>query len=78
MQLVLKHTGLFLSTRENILNNFKIKIFPTENLDKITTPKPALEPTVFYTPKPKKKYTKKSPFKIYILSVKLEMSKCID
>ena len=54
MQLVLKHTGLFLSARENILNNFKIKIFPTENLDKIPTPKPALEPSVFDTPKPKK------------------------
>ena len=34
----LKNTGLLLSARKNVFNNFKSKIFPTKNLDKIPTP----------------------------------------
>ena len=46
----LQNAGLFLSAREKILNNFKSKIFPTKNPEKILAP----EPTVFDTLKPTK------------------------
>ena len=34
----LKNAGLFLTWREKILKNFKSKIIPTKNPDKIPTP----------------------------------------
>ena len=41
--------GLLLSATENVLNNFKNRLFPIKNLDKISssepTPEPAKEPT---------------------------------
>ena len=52
----------FLSARENILNNFKSKTFPTKNPHKLPTP----EPTVFDTPKPIKEQTKKSSSKLKV------------
>ena len=44
---------LFFSAREKMLNNFKSKISPTKNSDKILTPGPA----VFATFKPAKERT---------------------
>ena len=55
----LKNAGLFLRAREKILNNFKSKIFPTKNPEKILAPKPAPD-----TLKPTKDQNKKSPFKL--------------
>ena len=43
----LKNTGLLLSAREKIVNNFKSKLFPTRNLEP--------EPAVFDVPKLTKK-----------------------
>ena len=64
----LKNARLLLSARENVLNNFKSKIFPTTNSDEIPTTEPAPEPTpepvVFDTPKPTKEQIKKSPVKL--------------
>ena len=67
----LNNFGLFLRAREKTLNNFKSKVFPIRNLDKIPTlepthdPAPELipEPTVFDTYKPTKERTKKLLFK---------------
>ena len=39
----LKNVGLFLGARKNVHNDFKSRIFPIKNLDKITTPDPAPE-----------------------------------
>ena len=36
--------GLLFSAREKVLNNFKIRLFPIKNLDKISTPEPAAVP----------------------------------
>ena len=52
---------LFFSAREKILNNFKSKISPTKNSDKILTP----EPAVFAKFKPAKERTYKSLSKFY-------------
>ena len=43
----LNNVGLFLSAIKNILDNFKRKIFPIKNLDKIPAPESTSEPTVF-------------------------------
>ena len=51
----LKNARLFLSAREKILNNFKNKIFPIKNSDKILTPEPQLNQHAFARPKPTKK-----------------------
>ena len=56
----LNSTGLFLSARENILQNFKSKIFPTTNLGKIPTPKPAPVSATEPTPDSKPDLTPKS------------------
>ena len=47
----LNNIGLFLSAREKILNNFRIKIFSTKNT--IPAPKQAPEPTPETVPAPK-------------------------
>ena len=51
-----------LSARENILNNFKSKIFLTKNPDQIPTP----QSTVIDAPKPIKEQTKKSSSKLKV------------
>ena len=40
----LNNVGLFLSARENVLNNFKSKIFQIKHQDKTLTPEPTPEP----------------------------------
>ena len=66
----LNNWGLFLSAREKILNNFKRKIFPITNLDKILAPEPTSYSTVFDAPKPRNTQTKKSRHKTQNISVK--------
>ena len=44
----------YFSAEENNIKRFKSKIFPTKNSDKIPTPEPKAEPTVFATTNPKK------------------------
>ena len=60
---ILKNKIFFISETENILNNFKSKLFPMKHLDKFSTPKPSTKTTpnqtVFDTP------TNKSKFKLY-------------
>ena len=46
----LKNAGLLIRTREEILNNFKGKIFALKNLEPAQEPSP--DPAVFDTPKP--------------------------
>ena len=41
--IVIINLGLLLSAREKVLNNFKYRIFPIKNLDKISTHEPILE-----------------------------------
>ena len=65
----LNNAELFLNAREKVINNFKSRILPMKNLDKIPTYDPTLDPTleatVFDTPKPIKEQTKKLPFKLH-------------
>ena len=60
----LNNARLFLREREKIFNNFKSKIFPKKNLDKILTSEPTPDPTpnpsVFDAAKPTKAQAKKS------------------
>ena len=68
-KIFLNNAELFVNAREKVINNFKSRILPMKNLDKIPTydptPDPTLEATVFDTPKPIKEHTKKLPFKLH-------------
>ena len=46
----LNNLGLLFSAREKVFNNFKSRLFPVKNLDKIPTSEPAAEPAADKTP----------------------------
>ena len=48
----LTNAALLLCAREKVLDNFKIKVFPTKTLE--SEPEPERQLAVFATPKPKK------------------------
>ena len=54
--------GLSFSAREKVLNNFKSRLFPIKNFDRIPTREPTLEPTPELATEPNKH--KKSKLKL--------------
>ena len=58
----LNYTGLLISSREKIVNNFRGKIFPKKSLNQ-PGPEPEPEPTVFATVKPTKEQAKRNQSK---------------
>ena len=67
----LNNLGLLFSTREQVLNNFKSRLFPKIDLDKIPTPELATEPEVAKEPIKATKVTKaKTEPKISLLKLR--------
>ena len=48
----LNNLGLLFSARENVINNFKSRLFPIKQIDKIPTHEPTSESTTETTPEP--------------------------
>ena len=61
-ELFLNNLGLLFSGRENVFNNFKSRLFPTKNLNKILTSERTREPTLELATEPTKH--KKSKLKL--------------
>ena len=66
-----KTLRLFFSARENILDNFKSRIFPIKNLDKTLTRKPTPELAIEPSKHEKNKFELQREFINEIIAVKI-------